>query len=192
MALDVTAGAAAPTSYLRLVQAGDLLFRLIWQESARGPRLRYLALPNERHPTAFWPPTERTCPEIDALARQLQGYLAGEAVTFDLSMMALETCKPFQQKVLLAEYAIPRGSVSTYGLVARHIGQAGAARAVGRALGTNPFPLIIPCHRAVRADGQLCGYRGGLEMKRRLLEMEGVRVSAEGRVLVAQYHYQAP
>jgi methylated-DNA-[protein]-cysteine S-methyltransferase len=76
--------------------------------------------------------------------------------------------------VLLAEYGIPRGYVSTYRRIAEHVGSPGGSRAVGGALSGNPFPIIIPCHRAVRSDGGLGGYQGGLEMKKRLLAMEGV------------------
>jgi methylated-DNA-[protein]-cysteine S-methyltransferase len=91
--------------------------------------------------------------------------------------------------VLLAEYRIPRGRVSTYGAVAKHIGVPRGARAVGNALARNPFPIVIPCHRAIRADGSLGGYRGGLVMKRALLELEGVRVTAEGQVADVLYEF---
>jgi methylated-DNA-[protein]-cysteine S-methyltransferase len=60
---------------------------------------------------------------------------------------------------------------------------------VGGALGRNPFPIIIPCHRAVRSDGQLGGYRGGVAMKRALLEMEGVEISPTGKVLTDRFYY---
>jgi len=91
--------------------------------------------------------------------------------------------------VLLAEHAIPRGLVSTYGRIARHIGAPGAARAVGTALAQNPFPIIVPCHRAVRVNGALGGFRGGLDMKRKLLEGEGVLFGANGRVSMGHVHY---
>ena len=91
--------------------------------------------------------------------------------------------------MLLAEYGIPRGWVSTYGRIATHLGVPGGARAVGNALGSNPFPIVIPCHRAVRADGRLGGFRGGVEMKRALLTMEGVEVSQAGKVLTDRFYY---
>ena len=68
---------------------------------------------------------------------------------------------------------MPPGSVASYGELARRIGQPGASRAVGNALGNNPLPIVIPCHRIVREGGNLGGYTGGLHIKKRLLEIEG-------------------
>ena len=113
-------------------------------------------------------------PVISSLLGNIVDYLMGKDVSFDLGLVDFGLCSEFQQRVLVAEYGIPRGSVSTYNRIAKHIGNPKAARAVGNALATNPFPLIIPCHRAVRSDGSLGGYQGGVEMKRLLLEMEGV------------------
>jgi O-6-methylguanine DNA methyltransferase len=98
-------------------------------------------------------------------------------------------CGAFQRKVLLAEYRIPRGWVSTYGKIAKHVGVAGGSRAVGRALAENPFPIIVPCHRAVRVNGEIGGYQGGSDMKRALLEMEGVEFTEKGRVSMHKVHY---
>jgi methylated-DNA-[protein]-cysteine S-methyltransferase len=102
--------------------------------------------------------------------------------------MDLDQCSPFQRSVILAEFGVPRGHVTTYGRLARHLGAPRASRAAGRALATNPFPIVIPCHRAVRSDGSLGGYQGGVEMKARLLEMEGVQVE-RGRVLMRRVFY---
>lgn len=84
---------------------------------------------------------------------------------------------PFEREVLAVLRRIPAGTVKTYGEVARALGQPGAARAVGAACARNPLPLLIPCHRVVRSDGGLGGYslRGGIALKRRLLEAEGAR-----------------
>ena len=114
-------------------------------------------------------------PAILSLLKSIADFLEGKDVSFDLESVDFGLCSDFQKRVLLAEYGIPRGSVSTYKRIANHIGSPKASRAVGNALAKNPFPLIIPCHRAVRSDGSLGGYQGGVEMKRRLLEMEGVR-----------------
>lgn len=124
----------------------------------------------------------RSCPAIDDVGSAIRRYLAGKPVRFDLRVLHFPLCSSFQERVLRAEYAIPRGSVSTYGRIARHLGAPRAARAVGRALATNPFPIVIPCHRAIRSDGSLGGYGGGLPMKRALLEMEGVVFTPSGRV----------
>ncbi|HXF81304.1 MAG TPA: type II toxin-antitoxin system prevent-host-death family antitoxin [bacterium] len=88
----------------------------------------------------------------------------------------LSLAGPFQRRVLEQLRRIPRGQVRTYRDIAREIGQPGATRAVGTACARNPVPLIIPCHRVVRSDGGLGGYslRGGVALKRRLLQNEGV------------------
>jgi methylated-DNA-[protein]-cysteine S-methyltransferase len=121
------------------------------------------------------PPTEKLCSEIKA-------FLEGKPVAFSLSHLDMDSCYEFQKSVLLAEAGIPRGRVSAYGALAHRIGSPRAARAVGTALARNPFPIIIPCHRAVRSDGSLGGFGGGWKMKRALLEMEGVRFDSKGRV----------
>ena len=120
----------------------------------------------------------------------MQAFLEGEAVTFDLAIAALERCSDFQRRVLLAEHAIPRGWVSTYGHIAAHLGVPGGARAVGMALAYNPFPILIPCHRAIRAGGELGGYQGGAAMKRALLTMEGIKFSSTGLVVSDRVYYQ--
>ena len=130
-----------------------------------------------------------SCPAIAELGRRIQRFLEGDAVGFELSLLALERCSEFQRRVLLAEHEIPRGWVSTYGRIARSLGVPRGARAVGRALSRNPFPIIIPCHRAIRSDGQLGGFQGGLKMKQALLELEGVEVAQTGRVLTDRFYY---
>ncbi|MBE9507936.1 MAG: MGMT family protein, partial [Chloroflexi bacterium] len=75
------------------------------------------------------------------------------------------------------------------GRIARHLGVKGGARAVGRALARNPFPIVIPCHRAIRSNGELGGYQGGLEMKRALLEGEGIEFTQRGKVLMRRVYY---
>ncbi len=119
----------------------------------------------------------------------MTSFMAGSAFDFPLEVLALETCTDFQRQVLPAEHGIPRGWVSTYGRIARHLGKAGGARAVGNALANNPFPILIPCHRAIRSDGTLGGYQGGIDMKRALLEREGIRISPAGRVLTDRIYY---
>ena len=80
---------------------------------------------------------------------------------------------PFVEKVLAATARVPFGEVSTYGAVATRIRRPTAARAVGAALGTNPIPIVVPCHRIVGAGGKLTGYAGGLDRKGFLLHLEG-------------------
>lgn len=90
----------------------------------------------------------------------------------------MKTYPEFYQAVWKACAKIPKGQVRTYGWLARAIGKPGAARAVGRALGKNPFAPTVPCHRVVGADGRMTGYSaaGGVQTKRRLLEREGALV----------------
>ena len=123
-----------------------------------------------------------SCPPIDKLGDRIIRFLHGENEALPLTLIDFGRCSRFQRRVLLAEHRIPRGKVSTYGRIAESLGVRGGARAVGRALATNPFPLVIPCHRTVRGDGELGGFQGGIDMKRRLLAMEGVRFDVKGRV----------
>ena len=131
----------------------------------------------------------RSCPAIAELGDRLQSFLAGEAVAFTLDIVALDRCSAFQQRVLRAEHQIPRGWVSTYQRIARHLGLPGGARAVGGALARNPFPIIIPCHRAISAHGELGGFQGGPQMKRALLELEGIEFSPAGKVITSRIYY---
>jgi methylated-DNA-[protein]-cysteine S-methyltransferase len=112
----------------------------------------------------------------------VKSYLKGEEpkVTFELNAEGLSS---FMKKVLSVVSLIPRGFVTCYGCVAEVIGNHNASRAVGNALARNPWPIIIPCHRVVRSDLTLGGYRGGPDMKRMLLKIEGVAVTPTGRVL---------
>lgn len=119
----------------------------------------------------------------------LQVFFEGKIVQFNLGVIDLDTCSEFQRRVLIAEYGIPRGWISTYGRIATHLGHPHAARAVGKALATNPFPVIIPCHRAIRTDGALGGYQGGLLMKKKLLEMEGIQFTNSQKIKMNKVYY---
>lgn len=165
---------------------------IIWSVSEKQPSVIRLLLSKpelsapERMDKLFPGSSFSSCTEIDALARRIQAFLRGDDVSFSLNISRFDLCSPFQRSVLRAECLIPRGKVSTYSLIADYLGKAGAARAVGKALSKNPFPIIVPCHRAIRSDRTLGGYQGGVEMKRALLEAEGIQFDEYGRVLPSQ------
>ena len=147
--------------------------------------VEYILLPKKGPPQNSLLKTNKV---VQSLADQIKRYFAGNDVPFLLETLNLDKCSSFQRKVLEAEYNIPRGYISTYGKIAQYIGIKGGARAVGSALAKNPFPIVIPCHRAIRSDGTLGGYQGGIEMKRKLLEMEGVEFSGS-RVKMNKVYY---
>jgi len=168
---------------------------IVWRETEKGPKVQRVFLPHERMSaeelirTIFVHARPRSHPTIRELGEVIQSFLEGHDVAFELDIIALEKCSSFQRKVLLAEYEIPRSWVSTYGRIARILGTPDGARAVGNSLSRNPFPIVIPCHRAIRSNGQLGGFQGGLRMKRALLKLEGVEFSGAGRVLTKRMYY---
>tara|TARA_R110001592_G_scaffold295594_2_gene565675 strand:+ start:23505 stop:23996 length:492 start_codon:yes stop_codon:yes gene_type:complete len=112
-----------------------------------------------------------TDPVLKSSARQLQEYFAGQRTSFDLPLAPRGT--DFQRLVWSALSAIPWGAVRSYADIARAIGRPKAVRAVGAANGRNPLPIVVPCHRVIGSDGSLTGFAGGLDMKRKLLQLEG-------------------
>jgi methylated-DNA-[protein]-cysteine S-methyltransferase len=138
----------------------------------RTNRKKFIQQITKRHNAEIVSDDERT----RKAARQVGEYLNGQRRTFNLSI-DWSVMTPFQESVLRATMAIPRGKTRSYGELAAQIGKPRAARAVGRAEATNPMPLVIPCHRVIGADGSLRGYGvpGGLETKAWLLRLEGVK-----------------
>lgn len=108
---------------------------------------------------------------LEGTAEQVLEYFAGDRRSFDLSA-DLTGLTEFQQTVLEATAEIPFGGTITYGELAERIDRPDASRAVGSALGRNPVPIVIPCHRVVRSDGALGGYTAGTGYKEQLLELE--------------------
>ncbi len=111
-------------------------------------------------------------PVLRAALAELREYFAGKRRDFDVAVVPAGT--EFQQRVWKAIMAIPFGETTSYGKIAVQLGGAQMARAVGAAVGANPIPIIIPCHRVIGADDSLTGYAGGLRMKVWLLRHEGV------------------
>jgi methylated-DNA-[protein]-cysteine S-methyltransferase len=108
---------------------------------------------------------------LDDVRRELEEYFDGRRTTFDVPLDWTLTAR-FGRAILQATAEIPFGRVSTYAAVAAQAGNAKASRAAGRALGANPIPIVVPCHRVLRSDGAIGGYTGGLERKEFLLELE--------------------
>jgi len=155
-----------------------------WVGIASSPSgLLALTLPEPTQERALKPLLERwgegqphDDPGLDGLKTKLQRYFDGQQVLFD-EPLDLSGGTAFQRRVWLAVRDIPYGETRSYGQIARQVGSPGAARAVGRAMATNPVPIVVPCHRVIGSDGDLRGFGGGLDLKRRMLEME--RVSGE-------------
>jgi methylated-DNA-[protein]-cysteine S-methyltransferase len=158
--------------------------RLLVAVGRRG--LVRVAYPNRKPEEVLAELAEEISPRVlespratDEIRRELEEYFEGNrrkfAVRVDLSAV-----RGFGRKVLEQTSRIPFGSVATYRDVATRAGSPAAVRAAGNALGANPIPIVVPCHRVVRTGGGLGGYTGGLERKLKLLELEGVEVSRPG------------
>ena len=140
-----------PLGVLRLEQAGDSLCRVEFCTGADAPA--------------------RPTPLLWEAQRQLEEYFACRRQVFDLPLAGQGTA--FQQQVWAELLQIPYGQVCSYGQLADRLGRPGAARAVGGACHCNSLAILVPCHRVVGANGRLTGYAGGLELKQRLLALEG-------------------
>jgi len=150
---------------LVLVARDGLLSRLDLLSPATGDAALFV---REEFPNAVESkkPFKRT---IDLLTR----YFNGEKVDFDIPC-DLTSMKAFTRRVLTEIRKIPYGKLTHYGSVAKGLGYANAARAVGQALKRNPIPIVIPCHRIIRGDGSLGGFDMGLDIKMMLLSLEGI------------------
>jgi methylated-DNA-[protein]-cysteine S-methyltransferase len=155
---------------------------LVWQEDENGPTVVEILLPLNRAKVPHGARMRQRHPALDHLCQTIERCLQGAPVDFAIDRLDPSGCSQFQWTVLMAERTIPRGHVASYSRLASHVGRPKAARAVGTALARNPFPIVIPCHRTLRSDGSLGGFGGGLDMKRALLEMEGVAFDHRGRV----------
>ncbi len=114
------------------------------------------------------------------LERELAEYLAGDRTTFETPVRT--DGDAFSEQVWAMLTQIPYGATTTYGALAERLGNRRLAQRVGQSVGHNPISILIPCHRVVGADGSLTGYAGGLDRKRRLLELEEPAALAEARL----------
>lgn len=123
-------------------------------------------------PNGSWPADMEIfeAPILNEAANQLQNYLAGRLATFSLPLAPGGTA--FMKQVWTSLCEISYGTTASYKSIAERIGKPNAARAVGLANNRNPIPIFIPCHRVIGTNGSLIGYRGGLELKNRLLNLE--------------------
>lgn len=135
--------------------------------------IRWPSTPDDNQPDPRFTTRSSGRPEsplLETAKTQLDEYFQGARNNFELPLSLTGT--PFQQLVWNALKAIPYGTTTSYGAIANAIDRPRAVRAVGRAIGSNPIPLIIPCHRVIGAGGKLTGFSGGLDRKRWLLNRE--------------------
>ena len=146
----------SPLGRLTVAAENGVIRRLIWD----GPMVH----PPSPHTAS------RTCAILAAAIHQLRGYFAGNRAPFNLPLAPLAS--PLVQRACAAMTTIPYGETQTYGAIAAQVGS--GPRAVGRACGANPIPILIPCHRVVGAGGKLAGYSGagGAVTKKWLLDLE--------------------
>ncbi len=154
-----------PLGPVMLAATGEGLVMLSYVEDGLEPRLERLA--REVSPRVVELPSR-----LDRGRRELEEYFAGSRRGFDLPI-DWRLIRGFTRAVLERTAAIPFGGVSTYGAVAADAGSPRGSRATGNALGSNPIPIVIPCHRVLRSGGAIGGYTGGVERKRFLLDLEG-------------------
>jgi methylated-DNA-[protein]-cysteine S-methyltransferase len=135
-------------------------------------RIEFGALPRGHHadPPDAWPPL------LVRAVGQLEEYFEKSRRDFDLPLEFSDILTEFQRGVYDRLLQIEYGHVVSYGQVARDVGQPDMARAVGQAVGANPIPIVVPCHRVVASDGSLTGFGGGLRAKAALLKLEGIDV----------------
>lgn len=144
----------------------------MWTSPAGVRRIEFGALPKERNtdPPEAWPDNLR-----DAVA-QLEEYFAKSRTDFDLPLDLTGATTDFQLEIYAELMKVPHGHVVSYGDLAKQVGKPDQARAVGQAVGANPIPIVVPCHRVIASDGRLTGFSGGLATKVALLKLEGIDV----------------
>ena len=132
--------------------------------------LARISFPRNGHPSQPQTEWQRDDTALREVSSQLRAYFAGELESFHLKLAPDGTS--FQKRVWKELLKIPYGETISYGQLARRMGNPNASRAVGLANGSNPIPIIIPCHRVIGSNGKLTGYGGGLPVKEKLLGLE--------------------
>jgi methylated-DNA-[protein]-cysteine S-methyltransferase len=154
----------SPVGRLKLVATDDGVAAILWENDS--PRRVAVDVSAE----------DADHPVLVETERQLDEYFSGHRRAFELTLDVAGT--PFQREVWNALLTIPFGETRSYAQIARQIGRPRAVRAVGAASGRNPVSIVAPCHRVVGSTGQLTGFAGGLDVKARLLALEGVTTPA--------------
>jgi methylated-DNA-[protein]-cysteine S-methyltransferase len=182
--------------FYQIIKAGKEEIGLVWDDAGGNLKVEYIYLPNPK--IKLNKRIIKDFPEVKKAARKISGgiddsiaklYL-GRKEKIELSILNWSRLSDFSANVLMQTFRIPRGKVATYSGLAAKVGTPRAARAVGTALANNPFPIIIPCHRVVRADGSPGEFGGGSDMKKQLLAKEGIILDARKRV--PPKHFQQP
>ncbi|MBN1473260.1 MAG: MGMT family protein [Syntrophaceae bacterium] len=174
--------------YYQMIKAGKENIGLVWDYKGKKQQIRKIYLPASKSKLLsqisgdFPAINQPECKIKNGADRLIAELYKGKKRKVILSMMDMKILKPFQRQVLQQTCRIPRGKVATYSGLAEKVGKPGAARAVGTVMANNPFPIVIPCHRVIRADGTLGGFGGGLEMKKKMLKSEGVKIDSLERV----------
>ncbi|MFY9632345.1 MAG: methylated-DNA--[protein]-cysteine S-methyltransferase [Candidatus Cybelea sp.] len=130
-----------------------------------------ILLPNRKAAAPATAPSAAAEEGMQLARAQLLEYFRGTRRAFELALKPAGS--PFEREVWARLLDVPYGVTTSYGAIAAGLGLLNGARAVGRANGSNPIPIVIPCHRVIGSDGSLTGYGGGLPLKRTLLELEG-------------------
>ena len=118
--------------------------------------------------------SEASHPLAADIGAMVQRYFDGQRCTIPWDLMATDHWTPAQHLVYQAVAQIPFGEVRSYGQIARQAGRPKAARFVGNCMASNPFPVLVPCHRVIASDGRLGGFGGGLPLKQKMLQLEGL------------------
>jgi methylated-DNA-[protein]-cysteine S-methyltransferase len=165
--------------------------KLGWMGVVRGEKgLKKVILPSalfedvEAEITGQFPDSVRDDTALQPLTKRLEAYYRGKRFSQDISL-DWSGSTSFSIAVWRGAQSIPWGEVRTYQWLSLYLDKPRSFRAVGGALGRNPFPIIVPCHRVIRGDGTLGGFSAptGIRLKRKMLELEGVRIDKQGKVI---------
>jgi methylated-DNA-[protein]-cysteine S-methyltransferase len=174
--------------YYQIINASSAEIGLVWRFAENKPIIENIFLPCPHDQLILKMNNKYFSTDLvnrniyKGIDEQLILIYSGAKIDFNHSLLNYEKLTKFSALVLKQVCNVPPGNVDTYSGLAAEIGSPGAARAVGSALAANPFPLVIPCHRIVRANGSLGGFGGGIRMKSELLMREGVILDYQGRV----------